>query len=204
MYPQVTRASSVASGSTAHPQERPFVPQGGPEHPYGLYQNAVPEEEDDDGSSPHIPLGFGSGSSRQNGSTSSGNDTGDIVSADNFTEQLPPYSRYADNVIAKGDMAAINQPTATPISPETTSSQSQPVASDSDVELNPAQPEQMEEERDIARKEGWVAKSKRRKCCGMPLWAVILACIVVILAAAIGGIIGGIIGNDKGTDRALR
>jgi hypothetical protein len=166
-----------------------------------MYQNNVPEEEDDD-ASPHLsPLGFPAlGSSFREGSSSSGNDTGDIVGSDGHVEQLPPYSRYADNVIAKGDMARID-PLASSLV-ESSTAASDPATSDSALELNRPQMASMQEEQ-VAMKEGWIARGKKRRCCGMPLFAVILIVIVVLGAAAIGGIIGGVIGNDKGTERAI-
>lgn len=168
-----------------------------------MYQNTVPEEDDDDDEhSPHVPLGFPAlGNGFREGSSSSGNDTGDIVGTDGHIEHLPPYSRYADNVIAKGDMGRVDPPAETLV--ESTSAQSDPARSESALQLNRPRTLQMEEEEQVARKEGWIAKSKKRRCCGMPLWAVILMCLVVFAAAAMGGIIGGVIGNDKGTDRAI-
>lgn len=205
MYPQVTRASSIASGSTVQPGERPFVPQGGPEHPYSMYQNAVPEEEDDDESHIIPPLVFpGLGTSYQTSSTSSGNDTGDIVGSDGHVEQLPPYTRYADNVVAKGDMADINQnPSATDSpSPSTvnTTTTLTPDQTTSESGLNPAAAEREQEE--VARKEGLYERSKKRKCCGIPVVILVLLIIVIIVSGAVGGVVGGVVGNRKGVDHA--
>lgn len=208
IYPQVTRASSIASASTVQPQERPFVATGGPEHPYAMYQNTVPEEEDvDDEHSAHVPLAFGgSASGLRNGSSTSGNDTGDIVGTDGHVEQLPPYSRYADNVIAKGDMGRIDQPAAAATLTESNSAPTEPTSSNSEAELNPPRVQQMEEEEEaqaVARKEGWYEKGKRKKVCGLPLLAFVLICLIIVAAAAIGGAIGGVVGNRKGTERAF-
>jgi hypothetical protein len=216
MYPQVTRASSVASGSTVRPVERPFVPQGGPEHPYAMYQNAVPEEDDDEAEGSENPaagtvLGAsGVASSFAGGSSSSGNDTGDIVGRDGHIEQLPPYTRYADNVVAKGDMAQINSggsmPAAMPAeqaSPSLTdASLLSPNQSSSEAEINPTASTSSEEEQEIARKEGLYERSKRRKCCGIPVIIVVLLVIVILVSAAVGGVVGGIVGNRKGVDHA--
>ncbi|KAL2431457.1 hypothetical protein ABEF95_009228 [Exophiala dermatitidis] len=200
LYPQVTRASSIASESTIRPVERPFVPQGGPEHPYSMYpQNTVPEEDDDP--EPHITLGFpGLAQVYQSGNTSPENDLGDIVGSDGHVEQLPPYSRYADNVIAKGDMATI-EPHATNISDANTLRPSvQPVESGSDVELTAVNSEPSTAE--VARKEGLTGDKKRKTYCGLPLWTLVTLVVVVVLAAVLGGVIGGIVGNKKGADRA--
>jgi hypothetical protein len=203
MYPQVTRASSIASESTVRPPERPFAAQGGPQHAYAMYQNTVPEEDDDDD---HInavpPLGFSGVASSLQGSSSSGNDTGDIVGTDGHVEQLPPYSRYADNTVAKGDMADINENHTVPehLSPTTESSILSPNNSNSDAGLTATAMEREEEE--VARKEGLYERSKKRKCCGIPLVILVLLIIVIIVSAAVGGVVGGVVGNRKGVDHA--
>ncbi|OAL36314.1 hypothetical protein AYO20_04472 [Fonsecaea nubica] len=198
LYPQVTRASSVVSDSTIRPLELPFVPQGGPEHPYSMYpQNTVPEDDSSD-----IGLGFpGMGPSFAPPDTSSSsNEVGDIVGSDGHIEQLPPYSRYADNVIAKGDMARIDPQTST-ITEESgpASNIPPPAGSASDVELmavgSPSQDE-------VARKEGLCEKRRRRTCCGLPIWTVVIVVAIVVLAAVIGGVIGGVVGNQHGTHQA--
>lgn len=198
MYPQVTRASSVASDFTVRPVERPFVPQGGPEHPYAMYQNTVPEEDDDNLSSPTLAVAYPGGASSVQGSRSSGNDTGDIVGTDGHVESLPPYTRYADNVVAKGDMADIEQPLAA-VSEATSLSTDHP-SSSSDTELSPVGAEARADAE--ARKEGWREKVKKRKCCGVPCWIVLAIFTIIFISAAVGGIIGGIIGNKQGTKRA--
>ncbi|ETN46700.1 uncharacterized protein HMPREF1541_00887 [Cyphellophora europaea CBS 101466] len=204
LYPQVTRASSIASESTVRPVERPFVPQGGPEHPYGMYQNAVPEEDDDENSIVVPPLGFANVTpSFQSGSSSSGNDTGDIVGSDGHVEQLPPYTRYADNVVAKGDMANINQNNTAnevPSSATTDASTLSPNQTTSELELNP--PAEEQDQGEVARKEGLYERSKKRKCCGIPLVILILLVVVIIVSAAVGGVVGGVVGNRKGVDHA--
>jgi hypothetical protein len=200
MYPQVTRASSIASESTVRPPERPFAAQAGPEHPYAMYQNTVPEEDDEEA---HVvpPLGFsGVGTSFQ-GSSSSGNDTGDIVGTDGHVEQLPPYTRYADNVVAKGDMAEINQgQTVDQPSPSTESSILSPNTSNSERGLTTTADEHEQEE--VARKEGLYERSKKRKCCGIPVVILVLLILIIIVSGAVGGVVGGVVGNRKGVDHA--
>ncbi|KIW23830.1 uncharacterized protein PV07_11999 [Cladophialophora immunda] len=201
LYPQVTRASSVISDSTIRPLELPFVPQGGPEHPYSMYpQNTVPE--DDDSSDTHIALGFpGLGQSYPPETSSSSNELGDIVGSDGHIEQLPPYSRYADNVIAKGDMARIDPQTSTITEESGPASTIQPPAgSGSDVELTAVGSGPSQDE--VARKEGLSEKRRRRTCCGLPIWTVVIVVAIVVLAAVIGGVIGGVVGNQHGTHQA--
>ena len=191
--------------------ERPFVQQGGPEHPYAMYQNTVPEEDDDEteaGSSNSVPVPLlgapGLASSFAGGSSSSGNDTGDIVDRDGHVEQLPPYTRYADNIIAKGDMAQINRnPSVSAEQPSpslTDSSLLSPNQSGSEAEINPRHSAQ--EEQEIASKEGFYERSKRRKCCGIPVIIVFLLAAIILTSATVGGVVGGIIGNRKGADHA--
>ena len=172
--------------------ERPFVPQGGPEHPYAMYQNTVPEEDDEPSS--NVPLAFPGMSSSFQGSRSSGNETGDIVGTDGHVETLPPYTRYADNVVDKGDMAQIDQPRTAVVESSPTSTDSP--NDQSATELTRTGVEVMEDAE--ARKEGWRTRAKRRKCCGAPCWMVVVLVTVVLIAAAVGGIIGGVIGNEKG------
>ncbi|EXJ87818.1 hypothetical protein A1O1_04745 [Capronia coronata CBS 617.96] len=205
LYPQVIRASSIASESTIRLTERPFIAQGGPEHPYGMFpQNTVPEDDDD----AEVPLGLGFPGLIQAfhpGTSSPGNDMGDIVGTDGHIEQLPPYSRYADNVVAKGDMARIDThttnslPTESPLEPPV-----QPSASSaSDVELTAARSEPPTVETEVARKEGLSENRRRRRtCCGMPLWTVITIVAVIVLAAVLGGVIGGVVGTRKGAHQA--
>ena len=196
MYPQVTRASSIASESTVRPVDRPFVAQGGPEHPYAMYQNTVPEEDDEPSSS--APLDMTGMSSSYHGSGPSGNENGDIVGTDGHVETLPPYTRYADNSIAKGDMNEIDRPRTAVVEADS-SPTTEPSTDRSVTGLTPVAAEAMEEAE--ARKEGWRTRAKRRKCCGMPCWIVLLVCAVIFVAAALGGITGGVIGNKQGVER---
>ncbi|EXJ57418.1 hypothetical protein A1O7_07766 [Cladophialophora yegresii CBS 114405] len=200
LYTQVTRASSIVSDSTIRPLELPFVPQGGPEHPYSMYpQNTVP---DDDSSETHVGLGFpGLGQVYQPAATSSGNELGDIVGRDGHVEQLPPYSRYADNVIAKGDMARI-EPQRSTATEESAAPSMLPAAdaSGSDMELTAVGAGSGPDE--VARKEGLSEKRRRRTCCGVPLRTVLFVVTVVILAAVVGGVVGGVVGNQHGQHHA--
>jgi len=163
-------------------------------------QNTVPEEEDD--SQLNIPLGFpGLGQSSQSTSGSSGDEVGDIVGSDGHVEQLPPYSRYADNVIAKGDMARIDPPTVPVTNASTPSATAPAPASSSSIELTNVGESAPSDE--VARKEGLTEQPrKRRMCFGIPFWTFVIIVAIVIIAALLGGVIGGVVGTKKGTDRA--
>ena len=196
MYPQVTRASSIASASTVRPMERPFVAQGGPEHPYAMYQNNVPEDDDEPSSS--VPLTLPAMASSFQESRSSGNDTGDIVGRDGHVETLPPYTRYADNVLDKGDMADIDRTRSAVIAVDDT-----PTEASTDPSTTPLTPRGAEAFEDAqARKEGWRIRAKRRKCCGIPCWIVVGVVTIILGATAVGGIIGGVIGTKQGVEKA--
>lgn len=201
-YPQVTRASSIASESTIRPNDRPFILHGGPEHPYSMYpQNTVAEEENS--SDTQLPRGFPVlGQSFPTGSNSSGDDVGDIVGSDGHVEQLPPYSRYADNVIAKGDMARLDQQRVSIGQNRSSAATVQPDASSAtDMELTVVGSATSSEE--VSRKEGFVQKKMKRTCCGLPVWTWLILAVVVCLATVLGGVIGGVVGNRKGASRAL-
>jgi hypothetical protein len=160
-----------------------------------MYQNTVPEEDDEP--SPNGSLSFPGVNASFQGSRSSGNDTGDIVGTDGHVETLPPYTRYADNVVAKGDMAEFNRSeTAVSVSDATPTD---PPTNRSVTQLTPTGVEAVEDAE--ARKEGWKTRAKRRRCCGVPCWIVSLVVIVVFIATALGGIIGGVIGNRQGVER---
>jgi hypothetical protein len=168
-------------------------------------QNTVPEEDVDQ----DMPFSLGFpriGQSFPAGTDSSGDDVGDIVGSDGHIEQLPAYSRYADNVIAKGDMARIDQQRASLIgdSRSVTLVQSRAPSAASDVELTAVGSANSMDE--AARKEGFVHKKMKklkRTCCGLPIWAWAILFVVVALATILGGVIGGVVGNERGTDRAL-
>ena len=203
MYPQVTRASSIASASTIRPAERAPIPSARPEHPYAMYpQNIVPEEDDIRPPPMSIPLGFpGMGEAYQQGSRSVGQDIADIVGVDGHVEQLPPYSRYPDNGVPKDPVPQLNTATGgqtqdrsdAPMLP-------QPTASDHHVPLNVAAACTAGSDSDSSFKERWREKSKRRVLCGLPMWCLLILIAVIILVGAAGGVIGGIVANRRQGD----
>jgi hypothetical protein len=206
MYPQVTRASSIASASTIRPAERAPIPSARPEHPYAMYtQNIVPEEDDVRPPPMSIPLGFpGMGEVYQQGSRSVDHDIADIVGADGHVEQLPPYSRYPDNGVPKDPVPQLNTATSgqtqdrsdAPMLPQPTASPS----SDHHVPLNVAAARTAGSDSDSSFKERWREKSKRRVLCGLPMWCLLILIAVIILVGAAGGVIGGIVANRRQGD----
>jgi hypothetical protein len=209
MYPQVTRASSIASESTIRPVERPFVGTGGPEHPYGMYpQNTVDEEEDDDDEAHNlpstIPLGFPGMGQVYRGNQSRGHDLGDIVGHDGHVEQLPPYTRYADNTIAKASSDDVPAPlAAVSISPSATSASSP--TSDSNVDSNFTVSRESEQSDTEHNEKSKTPRRLRKKVCwGISLCVWLLVVAVVVIAGTLGGVIGGVIGNDRASDHSSR
>lgn len=218
MHNQLTRSASIASQSTFRPgSETPFVfPRRGPEHPYELYTQNVSPEEDDITANGIPVLGFPRNfqSSSRGGSSA---DTGDIIGNDGHIEQLPPYTRYADNTVAKGDMNGFNtrrssRASRAPTTASAAASSSEPglpSAADSTTLLRPQPLEQFEEEtvEQRARKEGWRTTWRERAqnktfIAGMPLWGLVSIVLIVIFSAIIGGVVGGVIGNRQGETRA--
>lgn len=210
MYPQMTRASSIASQSTLRPgPETPFVPpRNGPEHPYQLYPQNTVAEEDEDITAHGIPvIGFPrTGFASSSGGSST--EAGDIIGSDGHIEQLPPYTRYADNTVAKGNMDSINgrrlsqRPSRASIAPSASTQPAPPSNTASTTLLVPPREEFDQEQEQIGRKEGWKEKAQRRTCFGMPLWGVVVIVLSILFAATVGGVVGGVIGNRQGQQQA--
>lgn len=117
MYPQgtVSRTTSMATNSTITAPERIHT-SGRPQHPYGMYpQNTVPEDEPPVLPAVAIPVGFpGLSQPYQRRLGPEGEEAADIIGPDGHTEQLPPYTKYPDDVPRK--VAAPLSPVS-PVSP---------------------------------------------------------------------------------------
>lgn len=100
MYPQdigLTRTPSMATTSTIRQPERAYSGPNGPTQPYEMYpQNTVSEAEP-------IPVaGFpGMDLEYQRRLGPDGEDVDDLIGPDGYTEQLPPYTRFASGVPPK-------------------------------------------------------------------------------------------------------
>jgi hypothetical protein len=206
MYPQITRASSIASASTVRPAERPFVAPSGPEHPYALYsQNTVPEEDAVSLNPATIPVGFpGMGQQYQGAAETRREDIADIVGPDGHIEELPPYTRYADENAPKETTSSIHvvsSPAAVPQDDAPSPQRPQIHCLENGVELNSPLSRNTYNDAKGGFKEKIKRKSRQRVCCGLPLC--LFAIIVVLFSAIVlGGIIGGVIGkqNSHGTN----
>lgn len=215
MYPQVgvSRTASVATVSSIRPADSPLRGRTIPQHPYGMYPQNIDYEEDL-GDQP-IPVGFSAtGLQSHQSSSPEADEVGDIVGPDGHLEQLPPYSRYPDGVIrptlgrgpasiasdirghseryhddpnarsdaSSGSGTLINVDSSEPL---------QPAADRSDQ--SPKKEETMSEK---------IHRKGRQKCCGAPLWLVILLSLAMMTCALLGGVIGGVLGERAAVHRA--
>lgn len=105
MYPQNTRVArtmSVATASTAAVPERPYEGPAGPTHPYGMYPQGVTPDAHEGLPAATIPVGFpGLNSDYHRRIGPEGEEAADIIGPDGHTEQLPPYTQYPDDAVAR-------------------------------------------------------------------------------------------------------
>ena len=107
MYPQdigISRTPSSATIPTARAPERIRSGVGGPTQPYGMYpQNTVPEDDTTLGAEIFQPMpGFpGRQRNYQRRFGPDSDEVADIVGPDGYTEQLPAYTRYANDIPPK-------------------------------------------------------------------------------------------------------
>ncbi|KAE8353333.1 hypothetical protein BDV28DRAFT_133406 [Aspergillus coremiiformis] len=212
MYPQVgvSRSPSIATTSTVRPIERPLSDANAPQHPYAMYpQNVVPEEGMDNAVIP--PVGFpGHTQAYQRPPNRADDDVGDLIGPDGHTEQLPPYSRYPDPVVPKVEGTFDSTPDAgvTLHDNSNHNERHEPpvseVSSRTLVAENQTSRHNDDEEREAAPVTGVMAfeeklktKGKKKACCGLPVWTLVLVGVVMLVGACIGGVIGGVLGAKK-------
>ncbi|MCJ1310219.1 hypothetical protein MMC25_003881 [Agyrium rufum] len=186
MYPQDTaipRSPSVATTVPAAPVHSGFSGPSSPTHPYGMYpQTTTVEPEVGPVTSPglHFPVGFpGHGNTYERRLGPDGEEADDIIGVDGHTEQLPPYSRYADEVHQKAQLrgSIASASTDSPDSPRRlidvesqagsvtqenaeTSAPASPTSPRDDIEMVDHGSDDSEEQ--MGSKEKWTARSKRR------------------------------------------
>lgn len=108
MYTQSTRlarTTSVATTSTT-PTTRPeseYNGPRGPSHPYSMYPQNPVEEANPQPAVPAIPVGFmgGAADPYQRRLGPEGEEMAGIIGPDGHTEELPPYTRYPDELYAR-------------------------------------------------------------------------------------------------------
>lgn len=226
MYPQdigLARSSSSATQSTMRMPDRLYAGGSGPSQPYGMYpQNTVPEDEiSPPAGTIHPTPGFpGLGQTYRRRFAPDGEEAADLVGPDGYTEQLPPYTRYPNNVPPKNRLSG-------PVGPiGGTRDQSQNTENDSRTQLGGSQdtlnasysgemtsrnlvvedsltplnsppiegPEPPSEGGHF--KERVKQKGKRRVCFGrIPLWLAMV--LLFIFAVLLGAVIGGVLGRIK-------
>ena len=117
MYSQdtnLTRTPSVATTSTMRQPERPYTGPRGPTQPYGMYtQNTVSEDhqnpfnDSNHVTEPAYPAGSRPApQAHQRRLGPDGEDIDDLIGPDGYTEQLPPYTRYPNDIPPKRDLDA--------------------------------------------------------------------------------------------------
>ena len=209
MYPQqsqLARTESVATSSTVPiPSERSYTGPHGPAHPYMMYpQNTVPVADDtsDELSIPPMPVGFpGRNADYRRRLGPDGEEVADIIGPDGHTEQLPPYTLYSDEAVARKTMSTIRPSipgaggmglaTRNPEfasrddldSPRSRQSTRSPISISDSPETSLASAGRSEKPK--LRK--WQVVARRRVCGIVPLWAIILAALVLVMFAIILG-----------------
>jgi hypothetical protein len=222
MYPQgigLSRSPSSATNASVRTPERIYPGTGGPSQPYGQYsQNTVPEDEVSPIGGVTQPMpGFpGRERNYQRRFGPDSDEAADIVGPDGYTEQLPAYTLYANDIPPKTTNPAPEIPRGEPSSQPgesritlntVTSEESDPRSPAVDdsttrlgtsaVDANLPHPGVTPSSSEGGHfKERVKEKGKKRICCGiLPLWL----CMVILLLAAclIGAMIGGILGRAK-------
>lgn len=116
MYSQdasLGRSPSVVTTSTIRPPERAYSGPAGPTQPYAMYpQNTMPEDDQETAGLAPVMPGFSQMAQPQSQAVRrlgpEGEDADDLIGPDGYTEQLPPYSRYANGIPPKVDPGAAN------------------------------------------------------------------------------------------------
>lgn len=226
MYPQdigLARSSSSATHSTIRMHDRSYAGPSGPSQPYGMYpQNTVPEEDTSPAAGSLRPTpGFpGLGQTYRRRFAPGGEDAEDLVGPDGYTEQLPPYTRYPNNVPPKNRVSGlvvpiggtIDQSQSTESESRTRTGSSQDtlnaspsgdvtsrnlIIEDSLTQLNSPPVEGPEPSSEGGHfKERVKQKGRRRVCFGrLPLW--LAMALLFIVAVLLGAVIGGVLGRVK-------
>ena len=175
-------------------------------------QNVFADPEDSDASpvDESIPVGFPGHSNNDRFHRRLGpeGEEQDIIGPDGHTEQLPPYSRFPDDIADKGLSMAdsrsgveVHQLSSNEdLIPNTDGRNANPTLVDASNQRTSRTLEQMES--GVAEKtwseKSWKEKRQTRFCGGkFPCWVLILAAgLVVLLAAIIGGIVGRVLAHE--------
>ncbi|KAL9096642.1 MAG: hypothetical protein Q9165_001129 [Trypethelium subeluteriae] len=215
LYPQgvgVDRSLSSRTSSTLRGPPRSESSATRPAHPYGMYPQNVFADPEDGEVSPvdeSIPVGFPGHSTDDRFHRRLGpeGEEQDIVGPDGHTEQLPPYTRFPENMAGKG-MTIGDSESEADVQPVNSNETLMRNAQEQNANATPTDAsnrrsgtvEQMESgipEKSWSEK-SWREKRHTRFCSGrFPFWILLLAAaLVLLLAAIIGGIVGGFVAHD--------
>lgn len=209
MYPQdaarIARSASVATTSTYQaPPSITYTGPGAPTHPYALYpQNTVSETEEGSPSSV-IPVGFpGRNAEYQRRLGPEGEEAADLIGPDGHTEQLPPYTRYAEDAFAR--KTAVAEAASRPVVVTSGPAMAAPGPStealinpfdspverigSSGTESNPNGA--MVEEKPAEKR--WKTIAKRKVWGIVPIWVFVLIGAVILLFAVVVGVAIGVV-----------
>ncbi|KAI9675555.1 MAG: hypothetical protein M1822_008908 [Bathelium mastoideum] len=231
LYPQgvgVDRSSSIGTASTLRAPQRSESSATRPAHPYAMYSQNVFADPGDDDVSPvdeSIPVGFPGHANNDRFHRRLGpeGEEQDIIGPDGHTEQLPPYSRFPDNMDSKGLPVADDPSSIVPqgsgiVSQQVDSTETlMPTTDDhnattSQVNIPSARTSRTVEQMESGTAEkswnekSWREKQQTRFCAGkFPLWVLLLAAaLVLFLAAIIGGLVGGFLAQNRAAAEAAQ
>lgn len=205
MYAQdapVARTMSVTTASTIQVPERSYQGPSGPTHPYGMYpQNTVPESDTASNPSEPVIAGFpGLNNEYRRRLGPEGEEVADIIGPDGHTEQLPPYSKYPDEALARKARATVPEPPpgaggiglatrdpefssvedlhAPPSRRSTRSMMSDSTNHTHQTNQSHTAPFATSEKRQLKK---WQRIARKRICGIVPIWAIVLVVVTLIL-----------------------
>lgn len=223
-YPQesrLARTMSIATTSTVQIPDRPYTGPGGPQHPYGMYpQNTVPEVEVANDPAPDVAGFPGLNNQYQRRLGPEGEEIADIIGPDGHTEQLPPYTQYADEAFARKagiTLPPVQTPSVAPVAPlagaggiglatrnpefasreDLNSPQSRQsirsMTSDSTgPQINMGALSVVNEKPELKK---WQQNLRKKVCGVIPVWAIVLSVVVFILFGIVLGTVLALLGR---------
>ena len=177
-------------------------------------QNTVPEDEISPVSAIQqpMPVGFpGRTPDYRRRLGANGEDADDLIGPDGYTEQLPPYTRYPNNVPPKNgapgpasilsaereQLDASEETLMNPFNSRESVHQNLHTYHSSTQLTAEARSEAHQEDTGGNFKERVKEKGKKKVLCGLvPLWLV--AILVIAVVAVLAGVIGGVVGRARG------
>ena len=216
----ISRAPSNATNLSTRAPLQSYSGPSGPSHPYGMYaQNTVSEEDfrtNTNSIQPVPAASTGSAQIYQRRQGPDGEEADDLIGPDGHTEQLPPYTKYPNDLPPKERIAIPerntdsverhlvdsqetlnNSPTGYAeqrnlVSHDATNSGSPQSASTSQVPIpvDSAHARPLVDEGGNFKDAG-PERIKNRRCGRVPRW--LLALIILALVVMIGGTIGGVL-----------